>query len=54
MSGLGDWGDEGDEGAGEEKLLINTPCPMPHAQCPMPNAPCPIPRDYYAKNTKER
>ncbi|MCC5601465.1 hypothetical protein [Nostoc favosum] len=33
----GEWGDEGDEGAGEEELLLFT-----HAQCPMPHAPCPI------------
>ncbi|MEA5623441.1 histidine kinase [Nostoc sp. UHCC 0251] len=51
---LEDRGNEGAGEAGEEKILINAPCPMPHAQCPMPNAPCPIPRDYYAKNTKER
>ncbi|MEH1912394.1 MAG: hypothetical protein V7L05_13605 [Nostoc sp.] len=31
--GVGEWGDEGD---GEEELLIIEQCPMPNAQCPIP------------------
>ncbi|MEH1878380.1 MULTISPECIES: hypothetical protein [unclassified Nostoc] len=41
--GSGEWGMGGAGGDEGEELIINAPCPMPHAQCPMPNAQCPMP-----------
>ncbi|MEH1905492.1 MAG: hypothetical protein V7L04_29960 [Nostoc sp.] len=44
--GSGEWGMGGAGGDEGEELIINAPCPMPHAQCPMPHAQCPMIIDY--------